>query len=69
MSLCDPLGLLLRLHPPLGLVPGPELQLPVLPVLEDPVLHVAEVLHDHLHAVGVHDAAVGQETLKDETML
>ena len=45
------------------LVPSFEGELPLLPVSEDVVLHVAKVRHDDLHALHVHTAAVGQPTL------
>ena len=50
--------------PPLGLVHGLEPELSTLPLPEDAVLHLAELLHDHLDTVGVDHATFGQETLE-----
>jgi hypothetical protein len=64
-----PSGSLVRfqlLPPALGLVHGLETEFSALTLLENGVLHLAQLLHDHLDAVGIHQTALCQESLKNK---
>jgi hypothetical protein len=52
------------ISPTFGLVHGLEAKLATLTLLEDGVLHLAELLHDHLDAAGIYQTALCQKTLE-----